>query len=73
MKYSIFWMISFCATLLFMIILMKAFTNVGYSNIRGEDLLILGYLSFCAIATSIATATKYLSDLNPEEERTSFI
>ena len=63
MKYLFWWIISFVISAIVMIMLMKILTNISYSNIRGEDLLILVYLGFSAIIASIATSTKYLSDL----------
>lgn len=63
MKYLFCWIISFFISALVMIMLMKIITNITYGNIRGEDILILAYLGFSAMIASIATSTKYLSDL----------
>lgn len=63
MKYLFWWIISFVISALVMIMLMKILTNITYGNIRGEDILILVYLGFSAMIASIATSTKFLSDL----------
>lgn len=63
MKYLFLWIVSFIIATLLMILLMKLLTNTTYVNIWGEDVLILAYLSFSTIMASIATSTKYLSDL----------